>query len=133
MANTDFTAIENLSHEEKAKRFPINGDPFAVWYDAEVVQEGSATPWIVNGPSGDALVDMANYVAAKRISSLLQGRFIESTDNFSKALHALDFVIEAATLQKEIHLGQQATTGFSFILQDIRNTIEGALKEAHYV
>ena len=133
MANTDIAAIESLSHEEKAKRFPINGDPFAVWYDAEGVQEGSVTPWSVNGPSGDALVGLGSYAAAKRISGLLQGRLIESMDNLSKAIHALDFVIEAATLQKEIHMGPQATTGLSLILQDIRNTIEDALKEAHYV
>ncbi len=133
MANSDFAAIENLSHEEKTKRFPMNGDPFAVWYDAEGVQEGSATPWIVNGPSGDSLADLENYAAAKRISSLLQGRFIESNDNLSKAIRSLDFVIEAATLQKEIHMSPEATTGFSFILQDIRDVIEGAMKEAYHI
>ena len=64
MADLNFTSIDELSHEEKAARFPRNGEPFSIWYFVaeDRPDEVSPKPWQVNDHDGES-IDESGKVA----------------------------------------------------------------------
>lgn len=101
MADSNFTVSDGATDSELAERFPINCDPFSVWFNAEV------TPgqWAVNDETGDASIEAVNYETAVKVASAL------------KEAHAREAIkgtcIEAKQNQIEIALEQIAHMAMS--------------------
>ena len=65
------TPATTATEAQLAEKFPINADPYAVWFNPD------ATPlyrWAVNGESGECIVDVSNYDSAAKIAAALSGR-----------------------------------------------------------
>lgn len=70
MANEDSTVQEKVTPEQLEEQYPVNGDPFGVWYciDAERYR------WAVNDKKGHAFTEALNYKTALIISEALRIR-----------------------------------------------------------
>lgn len=69
MATDNFTASDNNATARRlAKRFPINGDPFSVWY----CPEAEDTPWAINDENGVAMVEVRRREIAIKIANALK-------------------------------------------------------------
>lgn len=83
-----------LTDGEKAAQFPINADPFAVWYCMD--KSLLSNPWTINDEEGDAIASAANYTDAMKIACGFKAAAYVSAIKKAKALNPFLAESEAA-------------------------------------
>lgn len=69
MTTKDSTTNKAVIENQLAKKFPINTDPYSVWFNDEAVGRAK---WVVNDEEGMAIVESPNYEAANKIANALR-------------------------------------------------------------
>jgi hypothetical protein len=85
MATNNSTAsIDALNESEKALRFPVNANPFSVWFDTS-----PPANWAINDEEGNAVSNAKSYAKAVKIASGFIKGASEDAFNRAKALSVL--------------------------------------------
>lgn len=143
MATDDFTASDNNATDSQlAERFPINSDPFSVWFNPEAAR----TKWVVNDVDGASFVDTRDYETAAEIAFALKNSQAregvtsapaDSKSLSSPRLEALDTLNHAVSIAKfiqaitlipgrgeDIHLSPDQICGLFCVMKDMINRLE---------
>ena len=72
--NSNQACIEENAPDALALRYPISGEPFAVWFNKTAVEENSPDPWAVNNATGQAVFDLSSLDAAQLFAEKLKHR-----------------------------------------------------------